>query len=341
MSIGKAMPDMACATLQHVHHDHGFGQGARMQAEGRTLLVAGVTIIVMVLEIVAGLWTGSMALLADGVHMGGHAVALGLAASAYALSRRYARDRRLSLGSGKINDLAAYTSALLLAASTVWLVVESVSRLLHPEPLHAVEAMAVAALGLAVNLLSAWLLAGAAGHDHPHRHGHASPHDHHEHHDHHLPGRPAHVDHNLRAALLHVLADAATSVAAILGLLGAWLWGWNWLDPLIALAAALLVMRWAWGLLRQTGSVLLDAEAPQELRREAQACLEGVAQSQVIDLHLWSVGQGGWTLVASVVSHQAVAPGAYKAALAGLSGLHHPMIEIHSCLSCGDVSNAD
>lgn len=341
MRIENAMPDMVCATLQQVHHDHGFGQGTRTRAEGRTLLVAVVTVAVMVLEIATGLWTGSMALLADGVHMGGHAVALGLATSAYALSRRYARDRRLSLGSGKINDLAAYTSALLLAASTVWLVIESVSRLLRPEPLHAVEAMAVATLGLAVNLLSAWLLAGATGHDHPHNHGHASPHDHHEHHDYHLPDRPVRVDHNLRAALLHVLADAATSVAAILGLLGAWLWGWNWLDPLIALAAALLVMRWAWGLLRQTGSVLLDAEAPHELRREAQARLEGVAQSQVIDLHLWSVGQGGWTLVASVVSHQAVAPRAYKAALAGLSGLHHPMIEIHSCLSCGDVSNAD
>ena len=236
-------------------HTHDFGQEGIRPAERRVTTVAMLTVAVMGLEIAAGWWTGSMALLADGVHMGGHAVALGLAAGAYALSRRYARDRRLSLGSGKINDLAAYTSALLLLASTVWTAVEAAQRLLSPEPLRPTEALIVAVLGLAVNLLSAWLLGDAHDHDHEHGHGHNDPHDHVQ-------------DHNLGAALAHVLADAVTSVAAIVGLLAAGAWGWTWLDPLIALLALGVVARWAVGLLRQTGVVLLDAEGPAELRRQ-------------------------------------------------------------------------
>ena len=307
-------------------HAHDFGQAGVRPAERRVTTVAMLTVAVMCLEITAGWWTGSMALLADGVHMGGHAVALGLAAGAYALSRRYARDRRLSLGSGKINDLAAYTSALLLAASTVWTAVVAAQRLLNPEPLRPTEALIVALLGLAVNLLSAWLLDHGHGHDHEHGH-------HHDHHDH------AH-DHNLGAALAHVLADAATSVAAIVGLLAAWAWGWTWLDPLIALLALGVVARWALRLLRQTAAVLLDAEGSAELRRQVSARLEAVADSRVTDLHLWSVGQGAWTLAASVVSHGPAAPDAYKAALAGLPGIHHPMVEIHACRRCPSAEGA-
>ncbi len=309
-----------CATQAGIHHDHGFGQGVRHSAETRTLVVAAITCVTMVIEVVAGLWTGSMALLADGIHMGGHAVALRLAASAYYLARRYARDRRLSLGSGKINDLAAYTSVLLLGVSTLWLMLESGRRLLYMEPLQPLEAMVVAVIGLAVNLLSAWLLAGADDHHHDHDHDHE-----------HSP----HGDHNLRAALLHVMADAATSVAAILGLLGAWLWGWHWLDPAIAMVASLVILRWSWGLLRQTVGILLDAEAPAELRRLVGERLEAVADSHVADLHLWSVGHNAWTLVASVVSHAPASPDRYKAALAGLDGIHHPVVEIHHCHACG------
>jgi len=311
-------------------HAHDFGQEGVRPAERRVTTVAMLTVAVMGLEIAVGWWTGSMALLADGVHMGGHAVALGLAAGAYALSRRYARDRRLSLGSGKINDLAAYTSALLLAASTAWTAVVAAQRLLNPEPLRPTEALVVAVLGLAVNLLSAWLLGDAHEHGHEHDHGLDDPHDH-----------PGHVhDHNLGAALAHVLADAATSVAAIVGLLAAWAWGWTWLDPLIALLALGVVARWAIWLLRQTAAVLLDAEGPAELRRQVRARLEAVADSRVTDLHLWSVGQGAWTLAASVVSHGPAAPDAYKAALAGLPGIHHPMVEIHACRRCPDAAGA-
>jgi len=311
-----------CATLDGLHHDHGFGQGGRSRAEGRVVAVTLLTLLVMFLEISTGLWSGSLALLADGVHMAGHGVALGLAAGAYALTRRYARDRRFSLGSGKINDLAAYSSAILLAASTLWMAAEALQRLFRPEPIEPLEALVVAALGLLVNLLSAWLLAG--GHEREQPHVYAAGCSHHHHHD-----------RNLQAALTHVLADAATSIAAMAGLLGAWAYGWLWLDSLVALAAAVLILRWAWALLRQTGAVLLDAEGPAELQHQARQRLEAVADSRVTDLHLWSVGQGGWTLVASVVSHRPAVPEVYKQALADLAGIHHPMVEIHPCRDCG------
>jgi cation diffusion facilitator family transporter len=257
-----------------------------------------------------------MALLADGIHMAGHAMALGLAALAYYLSRKHAHDRRLSLGSGKIADLAAYTSALLLGVSTVWLVYESVHRLLNPAELMPREALVVAVIGLAVNLLSAWLLAGK----HEHRHAHGEE-DHHH-------------DSNLSAALVHVVADALTSVAAIAGLAAAWLWGWNWLDPVIALVAAVVILRWSWGLLRQTASVLLDREGPDEIRRAARKLLQKNGDTDVVDLHIWSVGQGSWTLVAAVVAHGTSTPEEYRSSLNSIKNLHHPIIEVSYCRQC-------
>ncbi|PTD97788.1 CDF family Co(II)/Ni(II) efflux transporter DmeF [Pseudothauera lacus] len=325
---GKALPALtpACETARSTRHPHDFGQGARRKAETRTLLVTVLTLVTMVAEIAGGWITGSMALLADGVHMGGHALALGLATAAYYLARRHARDRRLSLGSGKIGDLAAFTSALFLGATTLWLIVESTHRLLEPQPLRAVEAMVVAVIGLAVNLLSAWLLAGS--HDHSHDHGHDHAHGHDPHHAH------APQDNNLRAALVHVIADALTSVAAIVGLLAAWLWGWQWLDPVIALVAALVILRWAAGLLRQTAAVLLDVEGPQALRDEVRERIESVPGTRIVDLHLWSVGQGAWTLTVSVVSHAQASPADYRARLTGLANLHHPIIEVQPCQRC-------
>ncbi|MDD3609123.1 MAG: CDF family Co(II)/Ni(II) efflux transporter DmeF [Halothiobacillaceae bacterium] len=312
-------------------HNHNFGQGERRRAEGRLWGVAFITLIVMVVEILAGWLTGSMALLGDGIHMGGHALALGLAAAAYYLARRYASDRRLSLGSGKINDLAAYTSALLLGVATVWLVVESVSRLLQPGELHAQEALLVAVLGLVVNLVSAWILVGAeeGGHHHAHVHDHGHDHDHDHGHD-----------HNLRAALLHVMADAVTSLAAIVGLAAAWLWGWVWLDPLIALVAAALILRWSVDLLRRTGAILLDAEAPETLRHKVIERLEEVGETQVTDLHLWSVGQGQWTLVAAVRSQEPAQPETYKSRLSDLSNVHHPVVEVSFCMRCRHCDEA-
>lgn len=295
---------------------HDFGQGQKRRAEQRATLVTLLTLVTMVGEVFAGLITGSMALLADGIHMAGHAMALGLAALAYYLSRKHAHDRRLSLGSGKIADLAAYTSALLLGVSTVWLVYESVHRLLNPAELMPREALVVAVIGLAVNLLSAWLLAGK----HEHRHAHGEE-DHHH-------------DSNLSAALVHVVADALTSVAAIAGLAAAWLWGWNWLDPVIALVAAVVILRWSWGLLRQTASVLLDREGPDEIRRAARKLLQKNGDTDVVDLHIWSVGQGSWTLVAAVVAHGTSTPEEYRSSLNSIKNLHHPIIEVSYCRQC-------
>lgn len=333
----------SCETERHARHPHDFGQGRKQRAETRALWVTLLTLVTMVAEVIGGWLTASMALLADGIHMAGHALALGLAAAAYYLARRHAGNRRLSLGSGKIGDLAAYTSALFLGASTLWLVAESIQRLLHPQPLMAAEAMAVAVAGLVVNLLSAWLLAG--GHGHAHHHGHAhGQHDDEHHHEHDHCDAHGHADaghdhgprqdNNLRAALVHVIADAVTSVAAIVGLLAAWLWGWQWLDPAIALVASLVILRWAVGLLRQTGAVLLDAEGPDGLRGQVRERLESVAGTRVVDLHLWSVGQGAWTLVASVVSHAPASPADYRARLHGLAGIHHPIIEVQQCSAC-------
>ncbi|WP_130538274.1 CDF family Co(II)/Ni(II) efflux transporter DmeF [Thiomicrorhabdus indica] len=322
----------SCPTYMQIKHAHDFGQGQLHSAEKRAWMVAVLTLVVMFAEVIAGLVTGSMALLADGIHMGGHAIALGLAASAYYLSRRYAHDRRLSFGSGKIKDLAAYTSALLLALSSVWLLVESINRLLNPQALLAAEAMIVAIIGLVVNGLSIILLAG--GEHHHHEHGHTHSHCHSNNHaNEHNHGH----DNNMKAALFHVIADAVTSVAAIAGLAAAWLWGWNWLDPVIALVAAILIIRWSWGLMKNTGTILLDAEAPQALRVQVQERLQSVAEVKINDLHLWSVGQGAWTLAASLVSHEHISPTCFKDALKDIEGLHHPMIELHICNSCSSI----
>lgn len=302
-----------------IRYPHDFGQGKRSRAERRTLLATILTLATMIAEIIGGWLTGSMALLADGVHMGGHTVALGLAAGAYFLTRQHAENRRFSFGSGKIGDLAAYTSALLLGLSVLWLVYESVLRLLNPATLHAREALLVAVIGLFVNLACAWLLVGT--HDHTHDHAHGQGHHHHQ-------------DHNLRAALVHVIADAVTSVAAIAGLIAAWAWGWNWLDPAIALVASLVILRWAVGLLRQTGAILLDAEAPEAMRKQVRQRLEAVADSQVVDLHLWSVGQQSWVLIASVVCHRQADPADYKEQLSDLPQIHHPVIEVLICHRC-------
>lgn len=304
-------------------YQHDFGQGKRSKAERRTLVATVLTLLTMIAEIIGGWLTGSMALLADGVHMGGHTVALGLAAGAYYLTRHHAENRRFSLGSGKIGDLAAYTSALLLGLSVIWLVYESIQRLLNPTVLHAREALLVAVIGLIVNLLCAWLLAGSQ--DHQHDHSHAAGHSH------------TQQDHNLRAAFVHVIADAITSVAAIVGLIAAWAWGWNWLDPVIALVASVVILRWAVGLLRQTAAILLDAEAPETMRKQVRERLESVPDSEVVDLHLWSVGQQSWILVAAVVCHGEATPDDYKNSLTDMPQIHHPVIEVLLCRTCDPV----
>lgn len=306
----------------YLFHDHSFGQEGRRPQERRAIAVTLLTLVVMVVEIVAGTLTGSMALLADGIHMGTHALALGLAATAYIFSRRHAADRRFSFGSGKAGDLAGFTSALLLGGSVVLLVIESVQRLLTPRPISYREALIVAGIGLVVNIVSAFALTGG----HTHHHDHAD--DQHTNDGHH------HHDHNLRAAIMHVLADALTSVAAIIALLAAWRLGWHWLDPLMALVASGIIALWAYGLLRDTGRVLLDMEAPGEARQQIINALEADGDSRVTDLHIWSVGPGIYTLVAVVVTHRERHPDEYKGLLPTGLGIHHPIIEVRLCRNC-------
>lgn len=345
---------------------HEFGQEGKSKAENRTLLVTVLTFATMIAEIVAGIWTGSMALLADGIHMGGHALALGLAFAAYYLSRRYARDRRLSFGSGKINDLIAYSTSLLLVLTAALIAWESIDRLLGHNEIMAQEAMLVATLGLAINLLSFWILQGGnddieeygeehahLGHHGAHCHGvddrarakasgenkHEEPHfgaeceseNENENAGENVVVLPKQKDRNLNAAIVHVLADAATSVAAIVGIAAAWAWGWTWLDPLIALAASVLIARWGATLLAQTAMVLLDAEAAEQIKATILEKLTGAGDTEVIDLHVWSIGRNAWTMIASVIHHGSLTPQDYKMILESVEGLHHPVIEVQKC----------
>ena len=303
-----------CPTQPLFSHD--FGQNQKRPQETRVFWVTGVTLGAMFLEIFTGIWSGSMALLADGVHMGTHALALGLALLAYRFSRSHALDRRFSFGTGKVGELAGFSSALLLAFSAIFLVVESVERLLNPLSIAYAETLVVAGIGLLVNLVSAFLL-GGHGHDHDHDHEH---------------------DHNLRAAFVHVLADAVTSVAAILAIGAAWFLGWNWLDPVVAMVAAVLIMVWAVGLLRGTAKILLDTEAPPYERYAVQAALESDGDTQVTDLHVWEVGAHVWVVVASVVSHKHYSPEDYKKRLP--PEINHPVIEVTYCKECGVLVNS-
>lgn len=297
-------------------HAHDFATGAERRAERRTRWVVGLTFLTMVVELAAGWLTGSMALMADAWHMASHVAALGLAAFAYGFARRHAGDVRFTFGTGKVSALAGYTSALLLGMVAFWMVWESVQRLFQPVPIRYPEAMAVAALGLAVNLASAWLLG-----DEHHHHDHDEEH----HHDHH------HVDHNLRAAYLHVLADALTSVLAIVALAGGMLYGWRFLDPLMGLVGAALVGRWAWGLARDSAEVLLDAEDHGRVAGEVRRLIEAIPDHEVADLHLWRVGPASRACILSLVTHQPRPAEYYRQVLAEIPGLDHLTVEINHC----------
>ena len=305
-------------------HDHVFLGAQHARNERRTWFVVALTIVMMVGEIVAGSLFGSMALLADGWHMATHAAALGIAGLAYQFARRYARHAGFAFGTGKFGDLAAFSSALILLIIAVQIAYESVQRLMAPVAIVYGEAIAVALLGLCVNLASAWLL--RESHDH-HGHGHAHDHDDHApdaadpHHHHH------HHDNNLRAAYVHVLADAATSVLAIAALVAAMLAGWTWADPVVGLVGSLVIASWAFGLIRDAGSVLLDVSADQGLEGVIRARLE-TRGDRVTDLHLWQIGPGHRAAVISVLSDQPLPPATYKRRLRGLKSLSHVTVEV-------------
>jgi cation diffusion facilitator family transporter len=317
-------------------HDHVYLGEGHSRAEQRTLFVVYLTAAFMVVEIVAGLIFGSMALLADGVHMATHVGALGLAAWAYWMARRHAKNRYFTFGSGKFGDLAGFASALILGIIAIGVGFESVMRVYQPVPIQYVEAMIVAAIGLGVNIVSAFMLHD--GHSHGHGHDHDDDHDHaaHDHDDDHVHEKASgHQDHNLRAAYVHVLADAATSVLALLALgLGA-TFGWSMLDPLVGILGAIVISRWAVQLLTQTAFVLLDVEDHPELARDIRKTLEGELGLQVADLHLWRLGPGHRGLIVSLVSGGPCTSDEIKSVLrAHHRGLSHVTIEVAICEEC-------
>lgn len=328
-------------------HDHALGQDAVARGERRTLVVAALTATFMVVEVAAGVAFGSMALLADGLHMGSHAVALGIAVVAYVYARRRARDERFSFGTGKVNALGGFTGALLLAMFAVLMAWESIERFLNPVPIVFDQAIGVAFVGLVINGVSVAILGVHSHAEDGHHHGHA--HEHHEHahdehhendhahdehheHAHHERGQGGHgEDHNLRAAYLHVLADALTSVAALVALLGGKYFGQSWLDPFMGIVGSVLVARWSWGLIRQSSAVLLDHQAPREVRDALRAALEEDGAARVADLHVWSIGPGVRAACVALVTHDPLSTAEYKARVPARLGVSHLTLEVHRC----------
>ncbi len=304
-------------TLEGWRHEHVFLGAGHERNERRTWAVVALTAGMMAVEIAGGLMFGSMALLADGWHMSTHAGALAIAAFAYRYARRHARDPRFAFGTGKLGDLAGFASAVVLAMVALMIGWESALRLFQPVPIHYAEATSIAVVGLAVNLASAWMLGGEPGLDR--HHGHDDDHDHAHHHD-----------HNIRAAFWHVVADAFTSVLAIVGLLAAWIYGWAWLDPVVGMLGALVIAHWAWRLIRDSGAVLLDAAPNAALAAAIRARLEQ-GHDRIADLHVWRLGPGHHGAIVALVADRPEAVEVYKARLSDLAELSHVTVEVHRC----------
>jgi cation diffusion facilitator family transporter len=309
-------------------HGHVFLGLKHDRHERRTWFVVALTAAMMVAEIIGGTMFGSMAVVADGWHMSTHAGALTIAALAYRFARRHARDPRFTFGTGKVGELAAFSSAVILALIAAAIGYEALLRLHAPVAIDFEQATWLAIAGLGVNLLSAWLLFDRdhhhAGHAHAHTHAdddHAHEHGYHHHHAH---------DSNLRAAYVHVLADAMTSVLAIVGLLAGRFYGWVWMDPAMALIGVCVILSWSVGLIRTAGVVLLDMVPDRHLAGSIRKRLE-IDGDRVSDLHLWRLGPGHAGLIASVVSDRPQQPTAYKRRLEGLAGLSHVTVEVHAC----------
>jgi cation diffusion facilitator family transporter len=314
-------------SLDRHMHDHVFLGDKHEENARRTWFVVALTLVMMVGEIAAGSLFGSMALLADGWHMGTHAAALGIAGAAYLFARRQSGNASFSFGTGKFGDLAAFSSALILGIIAIQIAYESVLRLISPVPIVYREAIAVACLGLAVNLVSAWLLRG----QHDHHHGHAHAHDHDHDHDHHHQNHHHHRDNNLRAAYIHVLADAATSLLAIAALVIAMFSGWSWTDPAVGIVGSVVIASWAYTLIRDAGSVLLDVSFDKNMERAIRARLEE-GDDRVTDLHVWQLGPGHCAAVISLVSDAPLQPAIYKERLGDLRGLSHVTVEVERCM---------
>jgi len=314
--------------LARWQHDHSFGQHRRRPGERKTQLVIVITATMMLVEIAAGIAFGSMALLADGLHMASHAVALGINAYAYVYARRHARDASFSFGTGKVNTLGGFTGAVLLAGFALLMVSESVQRLVVPVAIAFDQAIWVAVIGLVVNGVSMLILGHGHGDDH-HHHDHDDHDDHHDHDHDETAGRGGEHDHNLVSAYLHVLADALTSLLAIVALLAAKYFGLTWMDPLMGIVGAFLVARWSFGLLRATSAVLVDRSAAPEVCAAVRECIEAVDGNRVADLHLWCIGLNQYSVVMTVVAPAPRSPEHYKALLPTDLHIVHATIEVH------------
>jgi len=305
-------------------HDHIF-HTSNEAAERSTRVVLWITAVTMVVEITAGWWFNSMALLADGWHMSSHAVAIGLSCLAYAAARRFSQDPRFAFGTWKIEILCGFASAIFLVVVAVMMLVGSVERIISPQPIQYREAIAIAILGLIVNVVCVFLLGKAHHHDHSHAHGH----DHKHGHDHH------HHDLNLKSAYLHVIADATTSILAIVALFGGWFWGWSWLDPVMGIIGAVLVALWAKGLIIETGKVLLDREMDHPVVDEIHEVIEtdvSKGGNRITDLHVWRVGRHVYSCAVTVVTHdRSLTPAQLRERLSVHDEIVHSTIEIHWC----------
>ncbi len=337
---------MHTESIERWVHEHTFGQDRKKSAERRTLAVSIVTVLTMVVEILAGIAFGSMALLADGLHMGSHASALAISVFAYRFTRAHAKDARFNFGTGKVSSLAAFASATVLALIALAMAWESVARFLSPVHIGFNQAILVAVLGLVVNGACLAILGGHGpshgkggreqGEDdlHPHEHpGRSRDEQLHRHHVRHSSIRHDPKDHNLRSAYLHVLADALTSVLAIFALLAGKYLGQQWLDPFMGLVGAALVVHWSRGLLRSSARVLLDLQAPDEVREAIRKSIESEGDNRVYDLHVWSVGPGIYAAEVAIVSSRPLDPDSYYSLLPKELGLVHATFETHLCAS--------
>jgi len=300
-------------------HEHIFDEG-NYAAERSTRAVMWITAVMMLVEIAAGWWFNSMALLADGWHMSSHAVAIGLSAFAYAAARRYARDTRFAFGTWKIEVLGGFASAIFLLGVAALMVWASIERLFSPQSIHYQEAIIVAVIGLVVNVACAIILGKAHDHHHHQAHGEHEPHHH---------------DLNLKSAYVHVIADAATSVLAIVALAGGWLYGWSWLDPVMGIIGATLVTLWAKNLLRETGKVLLDREMDHPVVDEIREVVEAArpeGKSHIADLHVWRVGKRAYSCALTIVTQdESLTADRVRDWLSVHEEIVHATIEIHRC----------
>ena len=303
------------ATVEKFSHTHTTASDLSAN-ESRTLKVVILTAATMIIEIAAGHMTGSMALLADGWHMGTHALALGFSYIAYLLSRKLDGSDLFSFGTGKIGVLAGYTSALFLGAAALWMIYESVYRMIHPREIAFSEAIGVTIIGLAVNFASVLILHGRGGHSHDHSHADGHDHDH---------------DHNFRAAYLHVLADTLTSILALFALFSGKLFGWTFLDPVMGVVGGLLISRWAWSLIRNTGKILLDGSAGEDICSKIRKTVESDNDSRIIDLHAWRIGSAEVAAIVSVATADNRTAEEYRNRIHQSVNVNHLSVEVHPC----------